>query len=167
MLSSDKLEKVGNVFGKIGNALNYTEQLATDLQTARTQDDNKTWKDELKESASTFLTGNIAGAIGNLVTKGLDTAEEALMGDKNFNQFSSVMDNATRAASNRLRGLGITGTVIGAVLDAANFADKAAGKTVQGFEVGDVGAGFSGVETDRESASFRGSQTASMKKALA
>jgi hypothetical protein len=34
------------------------------------------------------------------------------------------------------------------VLETANFIDKAAGKTVQGFEVGNTGSGFAGIDTD-------------------
>jgi hypothetical protein len=70
------------------------------------------------------------------------------MGDKNFNNNSELIDNSVRFASKKLSKLGPYGLLAAGILESANFIDKAVGKTVQGFEVGEVGPGFNGIETN-------------------
>lgn len=164
-------EKAKTVFGGINNIVNDASniggKLVNSLNTAKDEDAEKSWKDTSKEALGKLASGNWWEATGGLLNKGLDTAEEAIMGDKNFNQNSKLIDNSVRTASKALAKTGPGGLLAAGLLESANFIDKAVGKTVQGFEIGEVGPGFNGIETDQESASFRGTQSRKMKQALA
>lgn len=144
-----------------------SQQLASDLMTAKTQDENTTWNDTIKGGLQDIASGNWTSAVGNVANKILDTTEEALMGDKTFDATSEALDNATRALSKKAMKFGPWGLLAAGIIESANFADKAAGKTIQGFEVGDIGAGFNGIDTQQDSSSFRATQSRKMKQALA
>lgn len=163
------MEKIGQIAGVAGGIMEMGigDQLVTDLKTAKTQDENITWKDTTKGAIKDIASGNWTSAVGNMANKALDTLEDGLMGDKNFNQTSETIDNAVRAMSKKAMKFGPWGLLAAGILESANFADKAAGKTVQGFEVGEVGSGFNGIETDQASASYRGTQAKKMKQELA
>lgn len=166
-MSEGAMEKWGQVAGAVEGMMGMGDQLASDLMTAKTQDENTTWKDTTKGALKDIASGNWTTAVGNLANKALDTLEDGLMGDKNFNQTSEAIDNAVRAMSKKAMKFGPWGLLAAGILESANFADKAAGKTVQGFEVGEVGSGFNGIETDQASASYRGTQAKRMKQELA
>lgn len=157
----------GQVTGAVEGMMGMGNQIASDLMTAKTQDENTTWKDTTKGALKDLASGNWTSAVGNMANKALDTLEDGLMGDKNFNQSSESIDNAVRAASKQAMKFGPWGLLAAGILESANFIDKAAGKTAQGFEVGEVGAGFNGIETDQDSASYRGTQARKMKQELA
>lgn len=148
-------------------ASNFGSNIVKQLQTAKTNDENKTWKSTAKEFASSMASGNWTSAVGNVANKALDTVEGAVMKDKNFNASSETIDNGVRALSKSAMKFGPWGLLAAGILETANFVDKAAGKTVQGFEVGSVGSGFNGISTSMTDASFRGTQTKKMKQALA
>ena len=166
-MSEGAMGKWGQVAGAVEGMMGMGDQLASDLMTAKTQDENTSWKDTTKGALKDIASGNWSSAVGNLANKTLDTLEDGLMGDKNFNQNSEAIDNAVRAMSKKAMKFGPWGLLAAGILESANFIDKAAGKTVQGFEVGEVGSGFNGIETDQESASYRGSQAKKMKQELA
>lgn len=166
-MSESAMGQWGQVAGAVEGMMGMGNQLASDLMTAKTQDENTTWKDTTKGAIKDVASGNWTSAVGNMANKALDTVEDKLMGDKNFNQNSEAVDNATRALSKKAMKFGPWGLLAAGILESANFIDKAAGKTVQGFEVGEVGSGFNGIETDQESASYRGSQARRMKQELA
>jgi hypothetical protein len=147
-MNEGAIDNWGQVTGAVEGMMGMGEQLASDLMTAKTQDENTTWKDTTKGALKDLATGNWTSAVGNMANKALDTLEDGLMGDKNFNQSSEAVDNAVRAASKQAMKFGPWGLLAAGILESANFIDKAAGKTVQGFEVGEVGAGFNGIETD-------------------
>lgn len=143
-------------------------RLVTNLTTAKTQDENKTWKDTTKEILGGLASGGSQyTAIGTAANKVLDHVEDKLMGDKNFNQNSELIDNSVRTASKALMKAGPWGLLAAGVLESANFIDKAVGKTVQGFDVGEIGPGFNGIETSQSSTSWRGTQSKRMKRELA
>ena len=158
-------------FGQLGNivddASNMGEQLVSAIQSAKFEDSKKTWKDTSKEAIGQIASGNWWEAVGGLANKTLDTVEDELMGDKNFNNNSELIDNSVRFASKKLSKLGSYDLLAAGILESANFVDKAVGKTVQGFEVGAVGPGFNGIETNQASQSFRGTQSKKMKQTLA
>jgi hypothetical protein len=156
-MSEGAMGKFGQIAGAVEGMMNMGDQLASDLKTAKTQDENTTWKDTTKGAVKDIISGNWTSAVGNMANKALDTLEDGLMGDKNFNQNSEAIDNAVRAMSKKAMKFGPWGLLAAGILESANFIDKAAGKTVQGFEVGEVGSGFNGIETDQASASYRGS----------
>lgn len=166
-MSEGAMGKWGQVAGAVEGMMGMGDQLASDLMTAKTQDENTTWKDTTKGAIKDLASGNWTTAVGNMANKALDTLEDGLMGDKNFNQNSEAVDNAVRAMSKKAMKFGPWGLLAAGILESANFIDKAAGKTVQGFEVGEVGSGFNGIETDQASASYRGSQAKRMKQELA
>lgn len=166
-MSEGAMEKWGQAAGAVEGMMGMGDQLASDLMTAKTQDENTSWKDTTKGAIKDIASGNWTAAVGNMANKALDTLEDGLMGDKNFNQNSEAIDNAVRAMSKKAMKFGPWGLLAAGILESANFIDKAAGKTVQGFEVGEVGSGFNGVETDQDSASYRGSQAKRMKQELA
>lgn len=166
-MNEGAMEKWGQVAGAVEGMLGMGNQLASDLMTAKIQDENTTWKDTTKGALKDIASGNWTSAVGNIANKALDTLEDGLMGDKNFNQGSEAIDNAVRAMSKKAMKFGPWGLLAAGILESANFADKAAGKTVQGFEVGEVGSGFNGIETDQASASYRGTQAKKMKQELA
>ena len=166
-MSEGAMEKWGQVAGAVEGMMGMGDQLASDLMTAKTQDENTSWKDTTKGAIKDLASGNWTAAVGNMANKALDTLEDGLMGDKNFNQNSEAIDNAVRSMSKKAMKFGPWGLLAAGILESANFIDKAAGKTVQGFEVGEVGSGFNGIETDQESASYRGSQAKRMKQELA
>ena len=166
-MSDGAMGKWGQVAGAVEGMMGMGNQLASDLMTAKIQDENTTWKDTTKGALKDIASGNWTSAVGNIANKALDTLEDGLMGDKNFNQGSEAIDNAVRAMSKKAMKFGPWGLLAAGILESANFADKAAGKTVQGFEVGEVGSGFNGIETDQASASYRGTQAKKMKQELA
>lgn len=111
--------------------------------------------------------GAVTGAIGAAANAGLDIIDDALMGDKSFDTQSQAIDDAVRQASQQLSKTGPWGLLAAGVLESANFIDKAVGKSVQGYEVGDVGSGYNSVDTQLDTLSYRGTQTGKMKRNLA
>lgn len=112
--------------------------------------------------------GSVTGAIGQFANAALDKLENAVMGDKTFDAQSEAIDDAVRMASQELsKKWPPWGLLAAGVVESLNFADKAAGKTVQGYEVGNAGSGFGGIETHQDSLSYRGTQTGKMKRNLA
>lgn len=166
-MNEGSMNKWGQIAGAIEGMMDMGGQLASDLTTAKIQDENTTWKDTTKGALKDVASGNWTAAVGNMANKALDTLEDELMGDKNFNANSEAIDNATRAVSKELMKTGPWGLLAAGVVESLNFVDKAVGKTVQGFEVGDTGAGFSGIDTKSETSSFRGTQTKKMKETMA
>lgn len=121
-----------------------------------------------KEGTLDWKNGAVMGAAGKVINAGLDKVTGAVIGDKTFNKQSAAIDDAVRAASNELSGrFPPWGLLAAGILEVSNAADKMAGKTVEGFEVGDLGAGYSGVENTYDAESFRGSQTKQMKEQTA
>lgn len=113
-------------------------------------------------------SGAVTGAIGNFANAGLDKLEGALMGDKTFNAQSEAIDDVVRTTSQEMsKRFPPWGLLAAGVIETLNFVDKAAGKTVQGYEVGDAGSGFTGITTQQSDSTFRGSQTGQMKRDLA
>lgn len=166
-----KLQKAQDVSSMISSVMDsvsdFGSNIVKQLQTAKTNDENKTWKSTAKEFASSLANGNWTSAVGTVANKALDTVEGAVMKDKTFNASSEAIDNGVRSLSKSAMKFGPWGLLAAGILETANFVDKAAGKTVQGFEVGSVGSGFNGISTSMTDASFRGTQTKKMKQALA
>ena len=117
--------------------------------------------------AGGMLGGAPWGAIGTAANAAVDMLDNALMGDKQFDTQSQAIDDAVRMASQKLSQTGPWGLLAAGVIETMNLADKAAGKSVQGFEVGDAGSGFQGIDLEQDTFSYRGSQTGKMKRNLA
>lgn len=166
-MSEETMGKVSNIIDLASQAGNAFNQFGNNLLTAKDQDENTSLKSTLSGAVKNIASGNWTAAVGNVANKGLDMLEDGLMGDKNFNQQSEAIDNATRAVSKELMKTGPWGLLAAGVIESLNFVDKAAGKTVQGFEVGNVGSGYGGVQTEQATSSFRGSQTRNMKREMA
>lgn len=112
-------------------------------------------------------SGAVTGAIGSVANAALDKIEGAVMGDKTFDAQSEAIDDTVRMASQELsKRWAPWGLLAAGVIETLNFADKAAGKSVQGFETGDAGSGFQGIDTTQDTMSYRGSQTGKMKRDL-
>lgn len=112
--------------------------------------------------------GSVTGAIGQFANAAIDKLDNAVMGDKTFDAQSEAVDDAVRMASQELsKKWPPWGLLAAGVVEGLNFADKAVGKTVQGYEVGNAGSGFGGIETHQDSLSYRGTQTGKMRRNLA
>lgn len=123
---------------------------------------------EIAKNGFDWKNASVTGAVGSLANAALDKVTGAVIGDKTFNKQSSAIDDAVRTASTELQGrFPPWGLLAAGILEVSNAADKMAGKTVEGFEVGDLGAGYSGVESTYDAESFRGSQTKQMKEQTA
>lgn len=71
------------------------------------------------------------------------TADNVFMGDKNFGAQSAAIDTAVHGISDALMKSGNPWAMLGgAALETANFASKATGQTVQGFDVDINSSGY-------------------------
>lgn len=92
---------------------------------------------------------------GNLISTVAQTADTMLMGDKNFDSQSQAIDATVHTASSALINSGNPyAAVAGIALEVGNFATKATGQTVQGFDVDINNSGY-GTVGHRESKSNR------------
>lgn len=110
--------------------------------------------------------GSPMAAISSTFGAALGVADEALMGDKKFNEQSQVMDDAANGLANVASQFGPWGQAAAMAIRAANFADKAAGQTVPGYDVNLESSGFSGVNAHGDTASLRLTQSRNVDKML-
>ncbi len=115
---------------------------------------------------SAISGGNPMGAISSTFGAALGVADEALMGDKKFNEQSQAMDDAANGLANVASQFGPWGQAAAMAIRAANFADKAAGQTVPGYDVNIESSGFSGVNSHGDTASLRLTQSRNVDKML-
>lgn len=86
----------------------------------------------------------------------LNYVDNMLMGNKNFGAQSEAIDSAVHATSKALINSGNPyAMAVGAGLEVANFATKATGQTVQGFDVNINNSGYDSNLGHRESKSNR------------
>lgn len=79
----------------------------------------------------------------NIGVAALNTLDNAMMGDKNFGSQSAAIDSAVHATSKALINSGNPyAMAAGAGLEVVNFATKATGQTVQGFDVNINNSGY-------------------------
>lgn len=119
--------------------------------------------DIMKAAAS---GGSPMAAISSTFGAALGVADKALMGDKKFNEQSQAMDDAANGLANVASQFGPWGQAAAMAIRAANFADKAAGQTVPGYDVNLESSGFSGVNSHGDTASLRLTQSRNVDKML-
>ena len=110
--------------------------------------------------------GNPMAAISSTFGAALGVADKALMGDKKFNEQSQAMDDAANGLANVASQFGPWGQAAAMAIRAANFADKAAGQTVPGYDVNIESSGFTGVNAHGDTASLRLTQSRNVDKML-
>lgn len=126
-----------------------------------------TGQDALKDiGEAAFNGGSPMAAISSTFGAALGVADQALMGDKKFNEQSQAMDDAANGLANVASQFGPWGQAAAMAIRAANFADKAAGQTVPGYDVNLKSSGFSGVNAHGDTASLRLSQMRDVDKML-
>lgn len=126
-----------------------------------------TGADAAKDIMSAAMKGGSPmAAISSTFGAALGAADQALMGDKKFNQQSQAMDDAANGLANVASQFGPWGQAAAMAIRAANFADKAAGQTVPGYDVNIESSGFSGVNAHGDTASLRLSQSRDVDKML-
>lgn len=92
---------------------------------------------------SAGLSGAGYAAIGQAVTQTFDAIDGATMGDKNFSASSKAIDTVVHGASSALIKSGNPyAMAAGVALEGLNFATKAGGKNVQGFDVDIASSGY-------------------------
>ena len=168
-LNPDGTGKFAEYAGKATNFLNMDVDTSRNASVGQSLGTAAAEIAKAKEAGNlNWKNGSVMGAVGSLANAALDKVTGAVIGDKTFNKQSAAIDDAVRAASNELSGrFPPWGLLAAGILEVSNAADKMAGKTVEGFEVGDLGAGYSGVESTYDAESFRGSQTKQMKEQTA
>lgn len=110
--------------------------------------------------------GSPMAAISSTFGAALGVADKALMGDKKFNEQGQAMDDAANGLANVASQFGPWGQAAAMAIRAANFADKAAGQTVPGYDVNLESSGFSGVNAHGDTASLRLTQSRNVDKML-
>ena len=99
--------------------------------------------------------GGAMGIVGGAVTQAVGIADNALMGDKNFSASSQAIDKGVHTVSGALMQSGNPyAMAAGVALEGLNFATKAGGRTVPGFDVDIEGSGY-GTVGHMESSSGR------------
>lgn len=128
---------------------------------------NNTSAPSAKDAIGKAMSGGSPMAVaGAAFGAALGAADQALMGDKKFNQQSQAMDDAANGLANVASQFGPWGQAAAMAIRAANFADKAAGQTVPGYDVNIESSGFSGVNAHGDTASLRLSQSRDVDKML-
>lgn len=128
---------------------------------------NNTSAPSAKDAIGQAMSGGSPMAIaGATFGAALGVADQALMGDKKFNQQSQAMDDAANGLANVASQFGPWGQAAAMAIRAANFADKAAGQTVPGYDVNIESSGFSGVNAHGDTASLRLTQSRDVDKML-
>lgn len=108
---------------------------------------------------------NPMAGIGAVFNAGVDYADKALMGDKNFDTESQATDELVNGTTNALMSTGNPAAIgVAMAIKGLNFIDKSTGKTVPGFEVNVPNSGFGGVKESKSDQSFRLTQTGKMDK---
>lgn len=96
--------------------------------------------------ADTIMSGGgekPSGKGAQIASAAFQTADQMLMGDKNFGSQSEAIDTAVHGVSGALMKSGNPYAMIaGAALEGANFLTKAGGQTVQGFDVDINSSGY-------------------------
>lgn len=99
--------------------------------------------------------GGLYSMIGGAIQGGINIADKELMGDKNFSAQSQAIDSAVHGVSGALIQSGNPyAMAAGVALEGLNFASKAGGKTVSGFDVDIESSGY-GTIGHKESESGR------------
>lgn len=75
------------------------------------------------------------GMIGNAAIATINAVDDAVMGDKNFSAGSQAADSTVDAIASTASQFGPWGLLAAGALKALNFASKAGGKNLQGFDV--------------------------------
>lgn len=93
------------------------------------------------------VTGGLSGegyaAIGQAAQQAFNAIDGATMGDKNFSASSQAIDTVVHGASSALIQSGNPyAMAAGVALEGLNFATKAGGKNVQGFDVDIASSGY-------------------------
>lgn len=145
--------------GKLANFSNFVSQLnntsGSDANTA------------LSGIKSAIKAKNPMAGIGAVFNAGVDYADKALMGDKNFDTESQATDELVNGTTNALMSTGNPAAIgVAMAIKGLNFIDKSTGKTVPGFEVNIPNSGFGGVKESKSDQSFRLTQTGKMDKKL-
>lgn len=96
----------------------------------------------------------------------VDTATNALVGDKNFDEESQATDELANGAANIVGQFGPWGKVAALGIKAVNAADKLAGQTVPGYKVNMTSSGFGGVKTEMGGKSNRLLQMGNLDKQM-
>jgi hypothetical protein len=101
-------------------------------------------------------TGAIGvGMAANVAQQTVNAIDQATMGDKNFGAGSAMIDDAVHGVSGSLMKSGNPyAMAAGAALEVMNFATKAVGQTVEGFDVDINSSGYGNIG-HRESKSSR------------
>ena len=103
--------------------------------------DKKFFKTKLDQLSDKQLTGMDFGL--NTGVDALNAADTMLMGNKNFGAQSEAIDAAVHGVSGALMKSGNPyAMAAGAALEVANFATKATGQTVEGFDVDINNSGY-------------------------
>lgn len=82
------------------------------------------------------------GMIGNAAIATTNAIDDAVMGDKNFSASSQAVDSAVDVAASTASQFGPWGLLAAGILKTVNFASKAGGKNVQGFDVDINNSGY-------------------------
>ena len=96
------------------------------------------------------------GIAGQAISAATQITDEVFMGDNNFSAQSEMIDEAVHGVSGALMKSGNPYAMAGAAaLEVANFATKALGDTVQGFDVDIDSSGYSSNMGHMDSKSYR------------
>lgn len=126
-------------------------------------DENAAWRNgELQKTLEKHGLGlsdrgaAITGTASKAISATTQLVDEALMGDNNFSAQSEVIDTTVHGISSALMKSGNPYALAGAAaLEVANFATKALGDTVQGFDVDIDSSGYSSSMGHMDSKSYR------------
>lgn len=145
---SEEESKIGNVL-KVVSGVNFDEKAAWRNGPLQKAFDKHGLGLSDKGAAGVGIAGQAISATTQLV-------DEALMGDNNFSAQSEAIDTAIHGISGALMKSGNPYAIGGAAaLEVANFATKALGDTVQGFDVDIDSSGYSSSMGHMDSKSYR------------
>lgn len=167
-LAADNMVKTGNVFGKEKTSIDAKDDLLKAMKyvTAANNTSGTTAKDALNGIVKAVKTDNPMAGVGAVFNAGVDMADQALMGDRNFDAKSQATDDMVNGATNALMASGNPAAIgVAMAIKGVNFLDKSLGKTIPGFDVNIPNDGFGGVQAQDEN-SLRASQLGNLNQKL-
>lgn len=159
----------GNPLGKTKNPSSANSKFnlskALNIFSALNNTNGTDANDAMNGVMSAVANSNPAAGVGAVFNAGIDIADKATMGNKNFDTASQATDQLVNGTINALMASGDPATIgVAMAIKGANFIDKAAGKTVTGFETNIDSSGFGGINSSMGDSSYRGTQTRRMER---